>query len=93
MALIYQLDKLVSSLKQMGDDGDYGLAAIRDQLATLDLGVLESEMQYPKRLPKVLAILARLLHDIAKAGLGLSDQLTRRYFAHVDSISQPTVST
>lgn len=92
-ALIYQLDKLVSSLMQVGDDGDYGLAAIRDQLATLDLGVLESEMQYPKRLPKALAILARLLHDIAKAGLGLSDQLTLRYFAHVDSISHPTVST
>ncbi|RZU38295.1 putative circularly permuted ATP-grasp superfamily protein [Fluviicoccus keumensis] len=92
-ALIYQLDKLVSSLRQVGDDEDYGLAAIRDQLATLDLGVLESEMQYPARLPKALAILARLLRDIAAAGLGLSDQLTLRYFAHVDSISQPTVST
>jgi hypothetical protein len=50
-------------------------------------------MQYPARLPKALAILARLLRDIARAGLGLSDQLTLRYFAHVDSISQPTVST
>lgn len=92
-ALIYQLDKLAGSLQQVGDEGDYGLGALRDKLATLDLGVLESEMQYPARLPQALAILANLLNEIAGAGFALSDRLTLRYFAHVDSISQPTVST
>ncbi len=92
-ALMHQLDKLVDSLKQVGDDGDYGLSAVRDKLASLDLGVLESEMQYPARLPKALAILAALLREVANAGFLLSDQLTLRYFAQVASLSQPTVST
>ena len=54
---------------------------------------LESEMHYPARLARALTMIARLLHEIAAAGRGLSDHLSLRYFAHIDTISQPTASS
>ncbi|MFO6379128.1 hypothetical protein ACLBYN_41845, partial [Pseudomonas aeruginosa] len=44
-------------------------------------------------LDEVLVGLARLLRDIAACAGQVSDRLGLRYFAHVDDVSQRTVST
>ena len=92
-ALMFQLKKLLLTLGTVDPGQDYGLQRLTETLSSLNLAVLESEMQYPGRLEKALHVLAGLLHTVTREGLALSDQLTLRYFAHVDSVSQPTVST
>ncbi|PTQ91201.1 circularly permuted type 2 ATP-grasp protein [Agitococcus lubricus] len=91
-SLQFQLDTLLAYLAQLDHDNDYGLAALRERLRSLNFDVLESEMDYPTRLPRALGLIAVLLQDIARTGRDLSDHLSLRYFAHIDTISQPTVS-
>ncbi len=92
-SLQFQLDTLLHSLKELDHDNDYDLNSLSERLQSLNFGVLEIEMDYPPRLQGALNMLAGLLHDIANSGRGLSDQLSLRYFAHIDMISQPTVSS
>ena len=92
-SLQFQLDSLLQTLKKLDHDDDYGLQVYSERLQSLSFDVLESEMHYPLRLSRALTMIARLLHDIAATGRGLSDHLSLRYFAHIDTISQPTVSS
>jgi uncharacterized circularly permuted ATP-grasp superfamily protein/uncharacterized alpha-E superfamily protein len=91
-ALIFQLQALTQTLRQLGDQDDYGLEAMTETLRTLNLSVLESEMQYEGRLHAALTMVAGLLREIGAQSRQLSDQLSLRYFAHIDSVSQPTAS-
>jgi uncharacterized alpha-E superfamily protein len=92
-SLQFQLDTLLQYLKELDHDHDYGLNALSERLQSLNFGVLEIEMDYPPRLQGALKMLAGMLHEIANTGRGLSDHLSLRYFAHIDMISQPTVSS
>lgn len=92
-SLQFQLDSLLTTLHQLDHEDDYGLRALIERLESLNFDVLESEMHYPARLARALTMIARLLHEIAAAGRGLSDHLSLRYFAHIDTISQPTASS
>jgi uncharacterized alpha-E superfamily protein len=92
-SLQFQLDSLLNTLQQLDHEDDYGLRALIERLQSLNFDVLESEMYYPARLTRALMMIARLLHEIAAAGRGLSDHLSLRYFAHIDTISQPTASS
>jgi len=91
-ALIFQLQALTQTLRQLGDQDDYGLEAMTETLRTLNLSVLESEMHYESRLHMALKLVASLLREIGKQSRELSDKLSLRYFAHIDSVSQPTAS-
>lgn len=92
-SLQFQLNTLLQYLKELDSASDYGLNALSERLQSLNFGVLEIEMDYPPRLHGALSMLAGLLHEIANTGRGLSDHLSLRYFAHIDMISQPTVSS
>ncbi len=92
-SLQFQLDRLLQTLAKLDHDDDYGLKVLSERLQSLSFDVLESELYYPQRLAKALTMIARLLHDIASTGRGLSDNLSLRYFAHIDTISQTTVSS
>lgn len=91
-SLQFQLNTLLQYLNQLDHEHDYGLVLLSERLQSLNFDVLESEMDYPNRLPRALGLIANLLHEIAATGRGLSDHLSLRYFAHIDTISQPTVS-
>ncbi|MGV8482040.1 alpha-E domain-containing protein, partial [Pseudomonas aeruginosa] len=60
---------------------------------SFDLAALESPLFGAAGLAAVLVGLARLLRDIAACAGQVSDRLGLRYFAHVDDVSQRTVST
>lgn len=89
----FQIKALVHSLAQLEHEPDCGLATLSEQLESINFDVLESEMNYPARLTKALALIARLLQDIGQAGSNLASSLELRYFAHIDTFSQSTVSS
>ncbi|HMY00140.1 MAG TPA: alpha-E domain-containing protein, partial [Agitococcus sp.] len=91
-SLQFQLDSLSQYLRQLDDSNDYGLSQMSERLQSLNFAVLESEMDYIQRLPRALMLIAKLLKSIAEQGRQLSDQLNLRYFAHIETFSQPTVS-
>jgi uncharacterized alpha-E superfamily protein len=91
-SLQFQLNSLSQYLRQLDDSNDYGLSQMSERLQSLNFAVLESEMDYIQRLPRALMLIAKLLKSIAEQGRQLSDQLNLRYFAHIEALSQPTVS-
>lgn len=91
-AIIFQLEALTVTLRQVGDQDDYGLATMAETLRSLDLGVLESEIGHESRLRRALKMLAELLGKISTQAGKLSDELTLRYFALSETVSQPTAS-
>lgn len=60
---------------------------------SLDLAAMESLLFGAAGLDDVLVRIARVLRDIAACAGQVSDRLGLRYFAHVDDVSQRTVST
>lgn len=91
-SLEFQLQALTQTLRQLGDQNDYGLGDMNDKLRTLNLSVLEGELDSEPRLQRALAMLAGLLQEVSSQSRQLSDALGLRYFAHVDAISRITAS-
>jgi uncharacterized circularly permuted ATP-grasp superfamily protein/uncharacterized alpha-E superfamily protein len=89
----FQINALLHSLTQLEHEADCGLADLSEQLRSINFDILESEMNYPLRLTKALALIARLLQNIGQAGANLANSLELRYFAHIDTFSQSTVSS
>ena len=96
-ALRFQLQALERSLgrlhQEFGAPQEVLLSGLIGRLLAFDLGTLENALFGNEGLEEVLAGLAGLLRDIAKAVAQVSDRLGLRYFAHVDDVSQQTVST
>ncbi|BAU76864.1 circularly permuted type 2 ATP-grasp protein [Metapseudomonas furukawaii] len=96
-ALRFQLQALERSLgrlhQEFGAPQEVLLSGLIGRLLAFDLGTLENPLFGNEGLEEVLAGLAGLLRDIAQAVAQVSDRLGLRYFAHVDDVSQQTVST
>ncbi|MGH8493721.1 MAG: circularly permuted type 2 ATP-grasp protein [Moraxellaceae bacterium] len=91
-SLVFQLQALTQALSHLGDHHDYGLGAMNEKLQTLNLSVLEIEVQSPLRLQRALDMLAGLLAEVAEQSRHLSEELSLRYFAHIDAVSRTTAS-
>ena len=63
-----------------------------ERLARFDLGCLENPLFGENSVRAALDGLADLLQAIAEASAQVSDRLALRHFAHVDDVSQRTVS-
>jgi uncharacterized alpha-E superfamily protein len=95
-AVLFQLKQAARSLRRLNDD----LRAPRDdaftdlivRLTAFDLGSLEYSLFGMGSVRAVLDGLADLLDDISEASAGVSHRLALRHFAHVDDVSQRTVS-
>lgn len=96
-SLRFQLQALERSLERLheefGAPRERELRALGERLRSFDLAALESPLFGAAGLDEVLFGLARLLRDIAACAGQVSDRLGLRYFAHVDDVSQRTVST
>lgn len=96
-ALRFQLQALERSLgrlhQEFGVPQELVLSGLIGRLLALDLGTLENPLFGSESLDEVLAGLAELLREIAQNVGQVSDRLGLRYFAHVDDVSQQTVST
>jgi uncharacterized circularly permuted ATP-grasp superfamily protein/uncharacterized alpha-E superfamily protein len=94
-AVQFQVRELVQELAQIsGDEGEAAtLRRVEEDLAACDLGALEDSLLGETGRRDALAGIASLLASTAAAARDVSDRLAARYFAHVDDISQPTIST
>jgi hypothetical protein len=63
-----------------------------ERLAQFDLGCLENSLFGEASVQAAIEGLADLLKEIADASGFVSDRLALRHFAHVDDVSQRTVS-
>ncbi|MFY9959587.1 circularly permuted type 2 ATP-grasp protein [Pseudomonas sp. Hg5Tf] len=95
-AVLFQLKLLVRAYRRLcaefAGSVDPGLALLAEQLKHFDLRSLEDSLFGSASIHAVLLGLADLLHDIAVASGEISERLALRHFAHVDDVSQQTVS-
>jgi uncharacterized circularly permuted ATP-grasp superfamily protein/uncharacterized alpha-E superfamily protein len=95
-AVLFQLKLVTRTLKRLNDDfgvpREAGLPQLVERLARFDLGCLENPLFGQSSVRAALNGLADLLQEIADASGQVSDRLALRHFAHVDDVSQRTVS-
>lgn len=95
-AVLFQLKLVTRTLKRLNDDfgvpREAGLPQLVERLARFDLGCLENPLFGENSVRAALDGLADLLQEIAEASGQVSDRLALRHFAHVDDVSQRTVS-
>jgi uncharacterized circularly permuted ATP-grasp superfamily protein/uncharacterized alpha-E superfamily protein len=95
-AVLFQLKLVTRTLKRLNDDfaapREAGLPQLVERLARFDLGCLENPLFGEASVRAALEGLADLLQEIAEASGQVSDRLALRHFAHVDDVSQRTVS-
>ncbi|KIH85564.1 circularly permuted type 2 ATP-grasp protein [Pseudomonas batumici] len=95
-AVLFQLKLVNRTLRRLNDDfgvpRESGLNQLVERLGRFDLGNLESALFGDTGVRDVLDGLADLLQEVADASGQVSDRLALRHFAHVDDISQQTVS-
>ena len=95
-AVLFQLKLVARALRRLNDEFEVPrervLAPLIERLAYFDLGTLENSLFGEGSVRAVLDGLANLLADIAIASSQVSDRLALRHFAHVDDVSQQTVS-
>ncbi|MBM7061250.1 circularly permuted type 2 ATP-grasp protein [Pseudomonas sp. UL073] len=95
-ALRFQLQAVERTLARLnrtfGVPQELQLSGLIGRLLAFDLATLENPLFGASGLDAVLLGLADLLQEIAQAAGQISDRLELRYFAHIDDISQQTVS-
>ncbi len=95
-AVLFQLKLVNRSLRRLNEEfaapRERGLAMLIERLAGFDLGSLENSLFGAHSVQAVLDGLADLLQTIAEASGQVSDRLALRHFAHVDDVSQRTIS-
>ncbi|MNQ53432.1 hypothetical protein D3C85_674710 [compost metagenome] len=95
-AVLFQLKLVTRTLKRLNDDfgvpREAALPQLVERLARFDLGCLENPLFGDASVRAAIEGLAALLQEIADASGQVSDRLALRHFAHVDDVSQRTVS-
>lgn len=95
-AVLFQLKLVSRSLNRLNEDfgapRDASLSTLIRRLSAFDLGTLENPLFGESSVKAVLDGLADLLQNIGESSGLVSDRLALRHFAHVDDISQRTVS-
>jgi|GEM_PF-1855871 len=95
-AVLFQLKLVTRTLKRLNDDfgvpRELALPRLVERLAHFDLGCLENSLFGEASVRAAVEGLADLLQEIAEVSGQVSDRLALRHFAHVDDVSQQTVS-
>ncbi len=95
-AVLFQLKLVTRTLKRLNDDfaapRETVLPVLVERLARFDLGCLGNSLFGVASVDAAVQGLADLLQEIADASGQVSDRLALRHFAHVDDVSQRTVS-
>ena len=95
-AVLFQLKLVARTLKRLNDDfaapKETALPELVVRLSRFDLRCLENPLFGEASLRAALDGLADLLQEVADASGQVSDRLALRHFAHVDDVSQRTVS-
>lgn len=95
-AVLFQLKLVTRTLKRLNDDfgapKEIALPELVARLSRFDLRCLENPLFGEASLRAALDGLADLLQEVADVSGQVSDRLALRHFAHVDDVSQRTVS-
>lgn len=95
-AVLFQLKLVSGSLRRLNHDfaapAEAALPLLVERLAGFDLGCLENPLFGDSSVRAALNGLADLLQEVADVSNQVSDRLALRHFAHVDDVSQRTVS-
>jgi uncharacterized circularly permuted ATP-grasp superfamily protein/uncharacterized alpha-E superfamily protein len=95
-AVLFQLKLVARSIKRMNEEfgvpQDNSLPALIQRLMAFDPGCLEEGLFGKSSVKAALHGLADLLQTIGDTSGHVSDRLALRHFAHVDDVSQRTVS-
>lgn len=95
-AVLFQLKLVTRTLKHLNDDfgapRETALPELVARLSRFDLRCLENPLFGEASLRAALDGLADLLQEVADVSGQVSDRLALRHFAHVDDVSQRTVS-
>ncbi|WP_053181495.1 circularly permuted type 2 ATP-grasp protein [Pseudomonas thivervalensis] len=95
-AVLFQLKLVARTLKRLNDDfaapRETALPELVVRLSRFDLRCLENPLFGEASLRAALDGLADLLQEVADVSGQVSDRLALRHFAHVDDVSQRTVS-
>jgi len=95
-AVLFQLKLVARTLKRLNDDfgapRETALPELATRLSRFDLRCLENPLFGEASLRAALDGLADLLQEVADVSGQVSDRLALRHFAHVDDVSQRTVS-
>ena len=95
-AVLFQLKLVTRTLKRLNDDfgvpRETALPELVARLSRFDLRCLENPLFGEASLRAALDGLADLLQEVADVSGQVSDRLALRHFAHVDDVSQRTVS-
>ncbi|WP_260958870.1 circularly permuted type 2 ATP-grasp protein [Pseudomonas citri] len=95
-AVLFQLKLVTRTLKRLNDDfaapRETALPELVARLSRFDLRCLENPLFGEASLRAALDGLADLLQEVADVSAQVSDRLALRHFAHVDDVSQRTVS-
>lgn len=95
-AVLFQLKLVARTLKRLNDDfaapRETALPDLVARLSRFDLRCLENPLFGEASLRAALDGLADLLQEVADVSGQVSDRLALRHFAHVDDVSQRTVS-
>ncbi|AZE46301.1 hypothetical protein C4K04_0601 [Pseudomonas chlororaphis] len=95
-AVLFQLKLVTRTLNRLNDEfgvpREAGLPKLVGRLSRFDLGCLENPLFGEASVRAALEGLADLLQEIADTSGQVSDRLALRHFAHVDDVSQQTVS-
>ena len=95
-AVLFQLKLVSRSLKRLSDEfaapRERDLPVLVERLARFDLGCLENGLFGETSVRAAVDGLADLLQAVADESGQVSDRLALRHFAHVDDVSQQTVS-
>jgi len=95
-AVLFQLKLVTRTLKRLNDDfsapRETTLPELVARLSRFDLRCLENPLFGEASLRAALDGLADLLQEVADVSGQVSDRLALRHFAHVDDVSQRTVS-
>jgi uncharacterized circularly permuted ATP-grasp superfamily protein/uncharacterized alpha-E superfamily protein len=95
-AVLFQLKLVARAVRRLSDEFDMpvdrALEPLIERVSRFDLGTLENSLFGEGSVRAVLDGLRGLLEDIASVSVQVSDRLALRHFAHVDDVSQQTVS-
>ncbi|WP_434608069.1 circularly permuted type 2 ATP-grasp protein [Pseudomonas sp. D2-30] len=95
-AVLFQLKLVARTLKRLNDDfaapRETALPELVARLSRFDLRCLENPLFGEASLRAAVDGLADLLQEVADVSAQVSDRLALRHFAHVDDVSQRTVS-
>ncbi|MEO6698458.1 MAG: circularly permuted type 2 ATP-grasp protein [Paraperlucidibaca sp.] len=89
----HQINHLLSMMRNLGSRDLTLMQTAHDDLASLDLSVIDGVLGFPERLQRCLKCLNPLIADVQRAALGVGNGIALQFFAHVDDDSQQMSSS